>query len=282
MEKENLFEHIVITESCIEGESGVSEADRNKEEKVLTTERCVEGESNVREADKNKGQKVLITESCIEGESGISEAGKDKEENVLIIESCAGDESGLCELDLNQEPHEGMLFESVQAAKAFYDEYARRVGFFTRIISSRKSELDGSIIHRRLACNKEGFNQNRQKSTRVRIRKRESKREGCMARMNVKREKPGRYVISKFVKEHNHPLLITSGKDQSYSDDKDKKIQELSYELDQANEELVACRELLCAFMTAIEEHTNHLSRTVESAVQNIREVESRDHSHHL
>ncbi|MFQ6627889.1 hypothetical protein Gotur_006743 [Gossypium turneri] len=78
-------------------------------------------------------------------------------------------------------------------------------------------ELDGSIIHRRLACNKEGFNQNRQKSTRVRVRKREIKREGCMAKMNVKREKPGKYVITKFVKEHNHPLFVTSGKDQPYT-----------------------------------------------------------------
>ncbi|XVF37703.1 hypothetical protein REPUB_Repub20aG0032400 [Reevesia pubescens] len=295
MEKENLTKHIVITESCIEGESGVSEADINKEkvlviqsctqgesgvseadknklENVLTTESCIEGESGVSEADKNKEEYVLTTESCIEGESGVSEADKDKEEKVLIAESCTGDESGSCELNLNQEPREGMLFESAEAAKAFYDEYARRVGFLTRIISSRKSE-DGSIIHRRLACNKEGFNQNRQKSTRVRIRKRESKREGCMARMNVKREKPGRYVISKFVKEHNHPLLITSGKDQSYHDDKDKKIQELSSELDHADQELVACRELLCAFMTSIEEHTNRLSKTVESAVQNIREI---------
>ena len=65
-------------------------------------------------------------------------------------------------------------------------------------------------------------------------------------------------------------------------DEKDKKIQELSSELDDANQELVACREQLCAFMTYIEEHTNHLSKTVVGAVQNIREVESRDHSHHL
>ncbi|KAK6255380.1 hypothetical protein SCA6_016685 [Theobroma cacao] len=253
--------------------------------------------------------KIVIRESCIESESDVCEADTNKEETFLITESCTGDESGLCELNLNQEPHEGMLFESVQAAKAFYDEYARRVGFLTRIISSRKSELDGSIIHRRLACNKEGFNLNRQKNGRVQIRKRESKREGCMARMIVKREKPGRWVISKFVKEHTHPLLITSVNGQPnpdlhklpyelnlripilgwhfiassmQQDDKDKKIQELSSELVNANQELMACREQLCAFMNYIEEHTEHLSKTVEGAVQNIRELECRDNSCHL
>lgn len=186
------------------------------EQNVVMTDSCIESESGVSEADKK--QEVLITGGCFEGESGVSEANKHKEEEeeVLISESYTGDESGLCELELNQEPHEGMVFDSVQAAKAFYDEYARRVGFLTRIISSRKSELDGSIIHRRLACNKEGFNANRQKSTPVRIRKRESKRAGCMARMIVKREKPGRWIISRFVKEHSHPLFINLGNGQSY------------------------------------------------------------------
>ncbi|MBA0647421.1 hypothetical protein Goklo_015302 [Gossypium klotzschianum] len=165
VEKENLKERIEITESCIKGEAGISEADKSKEEKVF------------------------IIESYLDGESGVTEVEKSKEK-ILVTESCAGDESELRKLNLNQEPYEGMLFESMQAAKAFYDEYAKRM---------------------------EGFNQNRQKSTRVRVRKRESRREGCMARMKVKREKPGKYVITKFVKKHNHPLFVTSGKDQPYT-----------------------------------------------------------------
>lgn len=132
------------------------------------------------------------------------------EEKNLIAESSIGGESGIYEVDTNQEPYEGMLFESEEAAKSFYDEYARRVGFLTRIVSSRKSERDGSIISRRLACNKEGFNVNSQRRGQVRIRKRESKREGCMAMFLVKREKPGRWVVTKFVREHNHPLVISS------------------------------------------------------------------------
>lgn len=134
------------------------------------------------------------------------------EDKTVITESPTGGESGVCEVDTNQEPYEGMMFESEEAAKVFYDEYARRVGFFTRIVSSRKSERDGSIISRRLACNKEGFNVNRQKSGQVRIRKRESIREGCKAMILVKREKPGRWTVTKFVREHNHPLVVSPEK----------------------------------------------------------------------
>lgn len=137
------------------------------------------------------------------------------EDKFVTIESLVREESGSHEVDTNQEPFEGMCFESDGAAKEFYDDYARRLGFMTRMVSSRKSERDGSIISRRLACNKEGYNVNSQKTGHVRIRKRESKREGCMAMLLVKREKPGKWVVTKFVKEHTHPLDTSSQKARS-------------------------------------------------------------------
>ncbi|CAL5347971.1 unnamed protein product [Camellia sinensis] len=45
-----------------------------------------------------------------------------------------------------------MLFESKEATRTFYDEYATHAGFETRILSSQKSECDGSIISRGLGC----------------------------------------------------------------------------------------------------------------------------------
>lgn len=199
------------------------------------------------------------------------------EDKNVIADSSIGGESGIYEVDANQEPYEGMLFESEEAAKAFYDEYAKRLGFLTRIVSSRKSERDGSIISRRLACNKEGFNVNSQRRGQVRIRKRESKREGCMAMFLVKREKPGRWVVTKFVRDHNHPLVISSEKGRPTPDEKDRRIRELSSELHRANQHLASCREQLRTFMTYVEEHTECLSRTVEGVVHRIREVESED-----
>lgn len=114
------------------------------------------------------------------------------EDKIVTTESIVGGETGVCEVDTCQEPYEGMVFESENAARVFYDEYAKREGFLTRIVSSRKSEHDGTIISRRLACNKEGFNLSSQKTGQVKIRKRESKREGCMAMILVKREKLGK------------------------------------------------------------------------------------------
>ncbi|KDP43850.1 hypothetical protein JCGZ_20860 [Jatropha curcas] len=201
------------------------------------------------------------------------------EEKIEIAESAIGDqtEDEACEVDMNQEPYVGMIFESDKAAKTFYDEYARRIGFLTRIISSRKSEHDGSIISRHLACNKEGFLKS-QKTAQVRIRKRESKREGCMAMLLVKRDKVGKWVVTKFVREHNHPLVISSG--QLTPDEKDRRIRELSSELNRANQQLAACQKQLQTFMTYIEEHTESLSRTVEGIVCNIRELESENRNY--
>ncbi|KAF7151663.1 hypothetical protein RHSIM_Rhsim02G0080400 [Rhododendron simsii] len=93
--------------------------------------------------------------------------------------------------------------ESDGATKAFYDGQARRTGFLTRIVSSCKSGHDGSVISRRLACNKEGYNLNSRRWTgQCRIRKRESHREGCMAMVLMKREKLGEWVVTIFVREN--------------------------------------------------------------------------------
>ncbi|KAK9138790.1 hypothetical protein Sjap_009384 [Stephania japonica] len=212
----------------------------------------------------------------------------------MIDDSIGGELFG-CEIEAIQEPYEGMVFESEDVAKFFYDEYARRIGFISRIVSSRRSERDGSFISRKLACNKEGFNLNSRKIDRVRIRKRHSQREGCMAMMLVKRQKPGKWIVTKFVKDHNHPMVVNCSKERptpAYSfqsskqlkkepkrenDEKDKKIQELSSELNRANRRLAACQEQLSVFMKLVEDHTQHLTGTVSEIVNNVKELESEE-----
>ncbi|XP_022734926.1 protein FAR1-RELATED SEQUENCE 5-like isoform X5 [Durio zibethinus] len=106
------------------------------------------------------------------------------------------------------EPHEGMEFESEDAAKIFYDEYARRVGFVMRVMSCRRSERDGRILARRLGCNKEGHCVSiRGKFGPVR-KPRPSTREGCKAMIHIKLDKSRKWVITRFVKDHNHPLVV--------------------------------------------------------------------------
>ena len=56
-----------------------------------------------------------------------------------------------------QEPYVGMEFDSEDAAKEFYDDYARHLGFVMRIDQCRRSEVDKRILSRRPSCNKQGY-----------------------------------------------------------------------------------------------------------------------------
>ncbi|XP_019256878.1 PREDICTED: protein FAR1-RELATED SEQUENCE 5-like [Nicotiana attenuata] len=114
--------------------------------------------------------------------------------------------------DRNLEPYEGMEFESEEAAKAFYNLYARRVGFSTRVSMSRRSRRDGAIIQRSFVCAREGFRVEKEKPERdgggARIKRpRAETRVGCKAMLVVKIQNLGRWVVSGFVKEHNHELV---------------------------------------------------------------------------
>ncbi|KAF2314613.1 hypothetical protein GH714_027936 [Hevea brasiliensis] len=102
-----------------------------------------------------------------------------------------------------------MEFESEEAAKAFYNSYARRVGFSTRVSSSRRSRRDGAIIQRQFVCAKEGFRNLNEKRTKDREikRPRTITRVGCKASLSVKMQDSGKWVVSGFVREHNHELV---------------------------------------------------------------------------
>lgn len=148
---------------------------------------------------RDNSERCLLTVDADEGEEGI-EGGS--------FESPAGTELIECDGDIILEPYEGMEFESEDAAKIFYDKYARQLGFVMRVMSCRRSEKDGRILARRLGCNKEGYCVSiRGKFGAVR-KPRPSTREGCKAMIHVKYDKSGKWVITKFVKEHNHPLVV--------------------------------------------------------------------------
>lgn len=104
------------------------------------------------------------------------------------------------------EPFVGMEFESEDAAKHFYVEYAKRVGFVVRVMQRRRSGIDGRTLARRLGCNKQGFSPNQKANAGPEKRPRATAREGCNATILVKLEKSGKWLVSRFVKDHNHPL----------------------------------------------------------------------------
>lgn len=113
-----------------------------------------------------------------------------------------------CESEI-QEPRVGMEFDSEDAAKEFYDEYARRVGFVMRIDQCRRSEVDKRILSRRLSCNKQGYYVKLRDHFGPVRKPRSSTREGCKAMMLVKVSKSGKWIVTRFEKDHTHPLVVS-------------------------------------------------------------------------
>uniref|UniRef100_A0A803LXG8 Protein FAR1-RELATED SEQUENCE n=1 Tax=Chenopodium quinoa TaxID=63459 RepID=A0A803LXG8_CHEQI len=88
------------------------------------------------------------------------------------------------------EPHVGMEFESESAAKTFYDDYARRTGFSTKICQTGRFRPDSAVTSRQFVCTKEG------------LKRRPSE---CEAMLKIEL-KGNKWAVTKFVKEHNHAL----------------------------------------------------------------------------
>ncbi|KAF0923768.1 hypothetical protein E2562_006726 [Oryza meyeriana var. granulata] len=118
------------------------------------------------------------------------------------------------------DPFEGMEFDDEEDAWTFYNVYAHRVGFSTRISVMHRSRRDGSIMSRQFVCAKEGFRTYRGKnevsplaaggsgedSGRGR-RTRAVTRVGCKAMIRVKKQDNGRWAVTKLETAHNHPLV---------------------------------------------------------------------------
>ncbi|KAG7543273.1 FAR1 DNA binding domain [Arabidopsis thaliana x Arabidopsis arenosa] len=99
------------------------------------------------------------------------------------------------------------------------------------MMQRRRSGIDGRTLARRLGCNKQGFSTNDPRSSCF------SSSEGCKATILVKMEKSGKWVVTRFVKEHNHSLQFIGSSYNSFAD-KDRKIKELAEEIE--------CQERLC------------------------------------
>ncbi|XP_004290122.1 PREDICTED: protein FAR1-RELATED SEQUENCE 1 [Fragaria vesca subsp. vesca] len=198
---------------------------------------------------------------------------EDEEEEVGAVGGSAEVNMGGSEGGPVGEPYVGMEFDSEEDAKKFYIEYARRVGFSVRVMQRRRG-IDGTTLARRLGCNKQGFSPNHKGKLGHEKRPRLSAREGCNATILVKMDKSGKWVVTRFVKDHNHPLIVTAN-EFSTAGDKDKKIEELMMELDHQDQLCAAYREKLLSFINNVEAETEELSAKIQAIVDNVRKVES-------
>ncbi|XP_043714126.1 protein FAR1-RELATED SEQUENCE 5-like [Telopea speciosissima] len=209
-------------------------------------------------------------ESSVEGEvHQAEEVGKS-------TESTSGRELVTIEGDPN-EPRVGMEFDSETAVHAFYSAYADRVGFVIRWSRLGRSRRDRAVIAREFVCNKEGFRV-ADKRNKAGSKPRATTRVGCKAMMAAKKLNSGKWFISKFVREHSHPLIILGYRKTSIcgpfpSDD--ERIRELSQQLFLEKRRSTTYKKYLELLFNHIEEHTESLSKKIQYIVDAVNEVES-------
>ncbi|XVE79713.1 hypothetical protein DITRI_Ditri14bG0079400 [Diplodiscus trichospermus] len=120
-----------------------------------------------------------------DGDAEPSEGG----EATHLENSLARDEDGI------SEPYSGMEFDSENAAKTYYDEYARHMGFSFKAGQLNRSKTNGRIVAREFVCGRDG------------LKRRSAESCDAMLRIELKGDK---WVVTKFVKEHSHSVMSPS------------------------------------------------------------------------
>ncbi|XP_058103097.1 protein FAR1-RELATED SEQUENCE 5-like isoform X2 [Magnolia sinica] len=179
-----------------DGDDEDEEEDDRKENLNLTV---VGHERNPMETTPN--QYHLLNRSHSSSEDVGTDAGEDNK----TMDNSLGRELIVSQGISNLEPRVGMEFDSEEAARIFYNAYARRVGFSIRASDFYRSKRTGKLTSRKFVCAREGFHKRKDMLKRPRA----SNREGCKASMQVKKQDSGKWVIVKVLKDHNHELAAS-------------------------------------------------------------------------
>ncbi|KAG7954184.1 hypothetical protein I3843_11G003000 [Carya illinoinensis] len=100
----------------------------------------------------------------------------------------------------------GLQFDDIEDAHSCYKAFSRRTGFSIRTNHTRLSNIDRSLIGVEYVCSREGSHRyNFKLKERARLEAAETKC-GCKAMMTIKKD-GDKWVVSKFVLQHNHELL---------------------------------------------------------------------------
>lgn len=94
------------------------------------------------------------------------------------------------------EPYVGREFDSEDAAKTFYNEYARRVGFSCKAGSHGRSKADGENMYWEFVCGREDLKR--------------KLAESCTAMIRIEKKGQNKWVVTQFVKEHSHSMASLS------------------------------------------------------------------------
>lgn len=215
---------------------------------------------------------------------------KVEDEFTNNLELCTGEDEKFVEQPVADsdtlEPFIGMQFNSREEAREFYNGHGRRIGFTVRIHHNRRSRVNNKLIGQDFVCSKEGFRAKKYVHRKDRVLPPPpATREGCQAMIRLALRDEGKWVVTKFVKEHTHKLMSPSevpwrgsGKHLVSEDEKDRRIRELSLELHNERQKYkrrcAAYEEQLNTILNDLEKHTEHISKKVADVVRNIREIE--------
>ncbi|XP_020984756.1 protein FAR1-RELATED SEQUENCE 12 isoform X2 [Arachis duranensis] len=246
----------------------------------------------MRVMDHQSGQGFDSDDSDLDIQVEISRRlGKVEDGFPKDMELCAGEEDKFIEQSVADisadgealEPFIGMEFNSREEARELYIAYGRRIGFTVRIHHNRRSRVNNQVIGQDFVCSKEGFRAKKYVHRKDRVLPPPpATREGCQAMIRLALRDGGKWVVTKFVKEHTHKLMSPSkvpwrgsGK---HLDEKDKRIRELSLELYNERQKYkrrcAAYEEQLNNILNYLEKHTEHMSEKVADIVRSIREIE--------
>ncbi|KAL5567076.1 hypothetical protein UlMin_030240 [Ulmus minor] len=178
------------------------------------------------------------------------------------------------------EPYVGQLFDTEEAAHSFYSRYGMRMGFITRIHDLYRSKQDGTIIGRTLVCNKQGYRRSNKCDEKNR-KPGNPTRVGCKAMLSVRRLSTGKWVVNKFVKEHTHSLAAycengSINDHTPFLQTESARIRELTQQLLLERKRCASFRKIIDLLFNHIEEHTQGLSKTIQSTVDQVKEIESK------
>lgn len=185
------------------------------------------------------------------------------------------------------DPYIGMEFQSRDDAREHYITYGRRIGFTVRIHHNRRSRINNMVIGQDFVCSKEGFREKKYVYRKDRILPPPPiTREGCPAMLRLTLKDGVKWVVTKFIEEHNHGLLSPSKvpwrgstKNIINEDEKDRRIRELTLELynerQRCKRQCAAYQEQLQMVLKEVEQYTGYLSKRVEEIVQNVRKLEN-------
>ncbi|KAK8954279.1 Protein FAR1-RELATED SEQUENCE 2 [Platanthera zijinensis] len=108
--------------------------------------------------------------------------------------------------DKNLEPYIGLEFEDLDSVYIFYNAYARNHGFGIRKNSSAKSQVTKDLIWKNYVCDKAGTKNMYTPEDPSTSKKRYVTRMDCKAKLDVRRSKDEKWVVTDFEKQHTHEL----------------------------------------------------------------------------